>query len=60
MLRRVSASSDLVFNVLPLNSFRIFYAVFSERASPGPSSDLLFRKQCAVDKGEFDRASIGI
>lgn len=56
----LTSSMKVVFNVLPLNSFRIFYAVFSERASPGPPSDLLFRKQCAVDKGEFDRARIGI
>lgn len=30
----LTSSMKVVFNVLPLNSFRIFYAVFSGRASP--------------------------
>lgn len=54
----LTSGMEVVFNVFPLNSFKIFYAVFSEKGSPGPPADLLLRKWCAGERG-LDRASTG-
>lgn len=39
----LTSGMKVVFHVFPLNSFKMFYAVFNERTSPDPLSDLLLR-----------------